>query len=110
METRSFRGLSMGSLDETSKGPSLKPGRSSGLRRVRREGKSDDAARADRAPRQNGRMRPENLATAPAAEAGGETCPSNGGTGRRTASPSSGPLWHFCNAQHFFYSRGMGGS
>ena len=33
-----FWGLSMGSLDETSKGPSLKPGRSSGLRRVRREG------------------------------------------------------------------------
>ena len=31
-------------------------------------------------------------------------------TGRRTASPSSGPLWYCRNAQHFFYSRGMGGS
>jgi len=75
VETRYFRGLSMGSLDETRKGPSLKPSRSSGLRRVRREGEGDDAVRADRAPRQNGRKRPENHATAPDAEAGGETCP-----------------------------------
>ncbi len=65
----------MGSLDETSKDPSLEPGRSSGLRRVRREGEGDDAVRADRAPRQNSCKRPENLATAPDAEAGGETCP-----------------------------------
>ena len=43
-----FEGLLMGSLDETSKDPSLEPGRSSGLRRVRREGEGDDAVRADR--------------------------------------------------------------
>ena len=40
---------------------------------MRREGEGDDAARADRAPRQNGRKRPENQAAAPDAETGGET-------------------------------------
>ena len=91
MESRSFRSLSRGSLDETGKGCSLKSGRSSGRRGTRREGEGDDAVRADRAPRQNGRMRPENQAAAPVAEAGGETCPCKWLTGRRTASPSSGP-------------------
>jgi len=40
VESRTFRSLSMGSLDEACKGSSLKPGRSSGRRGMRREGAS----------------------------------------------------------------------